>query len=319
MADLEDKLRAKKLSDMGLKVIICVPLITWERVDGVLNLASRKDISLDNDTIDLLVTVGNQVAVAVHNARLHQELQGRIAMLKEKKDMIQFFAYSISHDLKNPAVGIYGLTKRLYEKNASRLDEKGLECCELILKTTEYMLQLVDRLNSYISAKEGTLCPESIEMGGLLDSIRMELDPQITARGITWIKPNLIPVIVADRLSLTRALRNLIDNALKYGGPDLKKIAVEYREEGEFHILSVWDDGVPIGPELAGRIFEPFQRDPSSKGVAGSGLGMAIVKEVAERHGGKAWVDTACPKGARISLSIKKGLTPHNPLNNNER
>ncbi len=317
VSDLEDKQRAERLAAMGLKVIICVPLITWERVDGVMNLASRSVVSLDTDKIDLLVTVGNQIAVALHNARLYKELQGRLTMLKEKKDMIQFFAYSISHDLKSPATGIYGLTKRLWEKHSSQLDEKGLECCELIFKTADYMLQLVSRLNSYVSAKEGTLNPEPLNVREIVESIRNELKPEMVRRKIRWRQPEVFPDIVADRLSFTRVIRNIIDNSLKYGGPGLSEIAVDCEENENFHIFSVSDDGTGIAPEMADKIFEPFQRDPSARGVAGSGLGMAIVKEIAERHGGKAWIDSSRPKGARISLSIRKDLVPEHPLNTN--
>ncbi|RJR21071.1 MAG: GAF domain-containing protein [Desulfobacteraceae bacterium] len=319
VTDLEDKKRAERLAAMGFKVIICVPLVTWDRVDGVMNLASSRVVSLDHGKIDLLVTVGNQIAVAVHNARLYKELQGRLAMLKEKKDMIQFVAYSISHDLKSPATGLYGLTKRLWEKNAGQLDDKGRECCELILKTADYMLQLVERLNSYVSAKEGTLRPELVNVLEIIDSVKGGIEHEITKRGIRWLQPESFPRIVADRISFARVIRNLVDNALKYGGPSLSEIAVEYCENDDFHIFSVTDDGAGISLELAEKIFEPFHRDPSSRGVAGSGLGMAIVKEIAERHGGKAWVDTSRPKGARISMSISKTLVADQVINSNNR
>ncbi|NCO60444.1 GAF domain-containing protein [bacterium] len=317
VSDLEDKQRAERLAAMGLKVIICVPLITWERVDGVMNLASKSVVSLDPDKIDLLVTIGNQIAVALHNARLYNELQERLAMLKEKKEMIQFFAYSISHDLKSPATGIYGLTKRLWEKHSSQLDEKGRECCELILKTADYMLQLVSRLNSYVSSKEGAMNPEPLNVREIVESIKTELQPEMAARNIRWRLPDVFPDIVADRLSFTRVIRNLLDNSLKYGGSGLTEIAVECAEDESFYIFSISDDGAGIAPEMADKIFEPFQRDPSARGVAGSGLGMAIVKEIAERHGGKAWIDPSRPRGARISLSIRKDLKPGNQLTAN--
>jgi signal transduction histidine kinase len=318
VADLEDRKRAERLSSMGLKVIVCVPLILWERVEGVINLASRRLISLDHEKIDLLVTVGNQIAVAHHSAMLQRELEGRLAMLKKKKDTIEFVAYSISHDLKSPATGLYGLTRRLWERNSALLDEKGRECCELILKTADYMLQLVERLNGFVSAKEGALRPEKFDSGEVIGAIRSELEPQLAKRGIQWRQSPNLPVIVADKISFGRVIRNLLDNALKYAGTGLSEITVEYEDREGFHVFSVADDGVGIGAELAERIFEPFHRDPSSKGIAGSGLGMAIVKEIAERHGGKAWVDLGRPKGAKVCLSLSKGLIPDKALNSNQ-
>jgi signal transduction histidine kinase len=177
------------------------------------------------------------------------------------------------------------------------------------------MLQLVERLNNFVSAKEGTLTPESFNAGEVIEFVRNELEPEMAERKIGWRQPEVFPDIVADRLSFTRVIRNLIDNSLKYGGPGLTEIAVECGEDESFYIFSISDDGAGIAPETAGKIFEPFQRDPSARGVAGSGLGMAIVKEIAERHGGKAWADSSRPRGARISLSIRKDLVPDQPLN----
>ena len=123
--ELEDKQRASVLLGRGVKNIICVPLIIMDEVGGVMNLTSSKAIMLDQGKIDLLTAVGNQIAVAGNHAKLYQDLKKKIKMLKEKEEMIKYFAYSISHDLKSPAIGIFGLTKRLQEKYGEILDEKG--------------------------------------------------------------------------------------------------------------------------------------------------------------------------------------------------
>jgi len=125
VSDLKDRKRSVFLADKGLNIVLCVPLITMGRVRGVMNLATSKDIQLDEDKIDLLTTIGNQIAVAADNARLYADLEDKIGALREKKDMIKFFAYSVSHDLKSPAVSLYALTKRLNEKYVHILDEKG--------------------------------------------------------------------------------------------------------------------------------------------------------------------------------------------------
>ncbi|MBW1888712.1 MAG: GAF domain-containing protein [Deltaproteobacteria bacterium] len=154
VSELEDKDRAAFLSKMGLKIIICVPLISMDKVGGVMNLGSEKIIRLDQNKIDLLTTIGNQIAIAADNAKYYEELQHKIKALKEKQEMIKFFTYSVSHDLKSPAIGIYGLTRRLQEKYIQTLDEKGKVYCNQILNAARQMVDLVEKINEYIAAKE---------------------------------------------------------------------------------------------------------------------------------------------------------------------
>ena len=154
VSDLEDRKRVALLLDKGFNVVLCVPLITMGKVRGVMNLATSKEIQLDQGKIDLFTTIGNQIAVAADNVRLYADLEAQIGTLREKREVIKFFAYSVSHDLKSPAVALYALTKRLNEKYAHILDEKGKEHCRQILRTAERVVALVEQLNSYIVAKE---------------------------------------------------------------------------------------------------------------------------------------------------------------------
>jgi signal transduction histidine kinase len=118
----------------------------------------------------------------------------------------------------------------------------------------------------------------------------------------------MMPEIKADRLSILRVLRNLVDNALKYGGDDLSEIGLEYRGSDEVHIISVSNDGVSIKQEDFERIFGPFQRHETARGTEGTGLGLAIVKALAERHGGKVWVESRREKGTSFYVSISRSL-----------
>ena len=125
-------------------------------------------------------------------------------------------------------------------------------------------------------------------------------------RKIKWIESDPLPEILADKLSLSRVFRNLVDNALNYGGESLSEIRIEYEESDAFHIFSISDDGVGIKEKNRQKIFEVFQRDETSKGVAGSGLGLAIVKEIVERHDGNVFLADDRKNGATFRISIAK-------------
>ena len=228
--------------------------------------------------------------------------------LKESSEKIKRFAYSISHDLKSPAVGIYGLTKRLHQGYAELLDERGRSYCNQILKTAEQIAVLAEQIMMYISSKESPLNIESIKLGDITQIIREEFSPHLSIRGIRWLEPENLPEIRADRLSLLRVLRNLIDNALKYAGDDLSEIMVGHSESEDAHVLFLTNNGATISDEVSEKIFQPFERDKPSAAIKGVGLGLAIVRELAERHGGKAWVRSSEDEGTTFFISISKGL-----------
>jgi len=310
VSELEDKMRAAFLLSKGIKGVICVPLITMDKTVGVMNLAADKMIELDPFKIDLLRAMGNQIAVAATNAKLFEELKNNIETIKEKKEMIKFFAYSISHDLKSPATSVYGLAKRLQEKYEGSLDGSGRAYCDQILKTSEQMVSLVEDINAYITTREVALNIERIDVKEITEGIREGFSTILLQRGIKWVQPERLPEIFGDRLALSRAFRNLVDNALKYGGEKLREIKIGYKESDSFHIFSFGDDGVGIREGDREKIFEVFQRNETSKGTAGSGLGLAIVREVAARHGGNAWVDNGGGRGTTFYVSIPMDLGP---------
>lgn len=227
--------------------------------------------------------------------------------LKESSEKIKFFAYSISHDLKSPAAGLYGLTKRLQNDYAEILDEKGQRYCEQILKTAEQIAALVEQINVFISTKEVPLTIERIAIKEIFQMVREEYSSQLSIREIKWSEPDYIPEIEADRLCIIRALRNLVDNALKYGGEALSEIKVRYGGSDDSHIISVKDNGIGLNEQDSHQdIFTPFIRKKTSKGIQGSGLGLAIIREIAEKHGGEVWLEPGQERGITFYISIPK-------------
>lgn len=306
VSELPDQARVKLLSNKGFLVVICVPLIALDQVVGVMNLAARKMVHLTPQAIDLLIVMGNLIAVAANNARLNEELKEKARQLEEQKTAIQFFAYTASHDLKSPAVGIFGLTQRLQKQFGPLLADKGKELCRQIQNAASRIESLTREINAYIAAKEGPRRLEEVDLDQLLEALEREYGPALQARHIGWRRPASLPVLRCERLALTRVLQNLMDNALKYGGPGLSQIEALYQETETHHVLGVKDDGVGIAPAGAARLFEAFQRGETAQGTEGTGLGLAIVREVARRHGGQAWLESQPGQGAAFFISIAK-------------
>ena len=233
--------------------------------------------------------------------RLEREIQ-------DYADKIKSFAYSVSHDLKNPLIAIHGLTKLLQKHYQDRLDDRGKLFCEQITKESQHALLLIEEINTLIRTKENPLTFENLDMKEILAQVREEFLTNLTNRQVQWLEPDFLPKVKADRMSLLRVFRNLVDNALKYGGPTLSRITIGYQEREDKHVFWVQDDGIGVATTQCENIFGTFQRGDTSRGQEGTGLGLAIVREIALRHGGQAWAEPCSNQGVTFFISLAKNL-----------
>ena len=228
--------------------------------------------------------------------------------LQESSKKIKEFAYSVVHDLKNPAISIHGLVRLLNSKCGHLLDDKGKKFCAQILSSSEEIASLVDKINVFISAQEVPLVLQQVSLRETLKIVREGFSVQLELRSLKWREPKNLPEITVDRLSLLRILRNLVDNALKYGGEKLSEIEIGYKDAGDFHVLSVRDDGVGLGNKESDGLFSMFMRKKTALGIEGAGLGLAIVKEVAAQHRGQVWIEHNPQQGITFYVSFSKSL-----------
>lgn len=229
-------------------------------------------------------------------------------VLRQQSEMIKRFAYSVVHDLKSPAVSLAALADLFHRRYGDALDDRGRLFCDQIKQTSNQISELVQNINTYIAAKELPLRLEIFELREMFDSLRQEFADRVTARKISWVEPEKVPVIKADKIALLRILRNFVDNALKYGGQDLSRIEIGYRETPEHHQFFVHDDGVGLPMEAEEKIFEIFHRGQTACGTSGAGLGLAITRELAEKMGGEVWAERPSDQGAIFFIYIAKGL-----------
>jgi PAS domain S-box-containing protein len=272
---------------------------------------AEQELSRYRDHLEDLVKERTAELARTNEQLTHEVEERRRAerALRDSSEKLKFFAYSVAHDLKSPAIGVYGLTKRLSKHARDVLDEKGRNYCDQILKVSEHIAALVEKINVYIATKEARLSIERINVGEVLQMLKDEFSVRLSIRQIDWRTPETALEINADRLSMLRAFRNLVDNSLKYGGERLSRIWTEYEQSEDLHIFSFSDDGKGLKEEDSEKIFGAFQRNETSSGIEGAGLGLTIVKEIAERHGGKVWVEPRSKEGTTFfCISISKHL-----------
>ena len=299
--------------------IISSPIKDWQgnvtaAIEMVEDITDKKrkeeELRKYRENLEVMVKERTEKLTASNKA-LKQEIVNRQEAekaLELSSEEIKHFAYSVSHDLKNPSIAIHGLTRLLTKNCNELLDERGKHYCQQILRSSEQIASLVEMINIYMSTKETVLRVDTINLADLVVIIREEFAVPLNIRQIELSDSHPLPEIRADRIALLRVLRNLVDNSLKYGGDSLTRIVVGYNETEDHHIISVSDDGVGLTEEESQDVFGLFIRQKTAAGIAGTGLGLTIVKEIADQHGGKVWPEVNADRGITFNVSISKQL-----------
>lgn len=335
-----------KCNEFGFETLLLIP-IRWENsILGLIHLADPRENAVPPEMVEVLEGVAMGLGTSIKRvqareelSRAHDELELRVQRrtrelalankmlteeieerkkveeaLRQSSEKLKLFAYSVMHDLKSPAIGIHGLTKLLQKQYACQLDERGKRYCDQITRASELSAALVEKINNYIASKEAPLEMERLHSSDLFQFIRNEFAERMQERHIRWTEPEYDVEILADRLSLLRVIRNLVDNALKYGGDRLSRIRIGHEASPDFHTFSVEDDGIGIKKEDCEKIFGLFKRHTSSSGVAGTGLGLSIVREIAERHGGKVWAEPGQGGGTVFYIALPREVQEERSL-----
>ncbi len=235
--------------------------------------------------------------------QLSQELQAVNAELKT-------FAYTVSHDLKAPLRGIDGYSRFLMEDYIEQLDEEGRFFLTNIRQAVRQMNQLIDDLLAYSRMERRTLTPRTFSLVRLVEGLLAEKRAEIEAGGVTISRQIECPEITADSDGLTIALRNLIDNAIKYSASVASPhIEIGARREGDHCLIWVKDNGIGFDMQFQERIFEIFQRLHTTEEYSGTGVGLAIVRKAIQRMGGRIWAESMPGQGAVFYLKIPQPIT----------
>jgi light-regulated signal transduction histidine kinase (bacteriophytochrome) len=219
---------------------------------------------------------------------------------------LESFSYSVSHDLRTPLRAIHGYTQMLSEKYVAQLDDGARNMMNAVLRNTAKMGRLIDELLTFSKLGKKELQITPVDMTGLatgaLNDIRNSL-PSVKAN-IT-----LLPLAAAhaDPNLMNQVFANLISNAIKYSGrKDNPVIEIGSKEESTEIIYYVKDNGVGFDMKYYDKLFGVFQRLHGADDFEGTGVGLALVKRIVTRHGGKVWAEAELGKGAIFYFSLNK-------------
>lgn len=242
--------------------------------------------------------------VAKLNLELEQRVEERTARLLATNKDLESFTYTVSHDLRTPIRAIDGFAKILQRRLAGRIDEKEAHYLECVLEGSKKMGILIDDLLAFsrmgrIEKRESRF---SLEL--LFQQVYKDVTNNLDKERIDFSMDPL-PEIKGDREMLKLAVANMLGNAVKYSSTRVKSvIMVECKKKTDHFEIIISDNGVGFEMEYHHKVFDIFQRLHTDEEFEGSGVGLAIVKKVINRHGGEVWVSSELEKGTKIYFTI---------------
>lgn len=229
-------------------------------------------------------------------------------LLESANAELESFSYSVSHDLQAPLRAISGFSQAVMEDYASKLDADGKRYLNLIQDNAALMGQLIQDLLTFSRLGRQQISTSEIDMESLAKEVFEQVKIQVPNQGVVEFKLGSLPRARGDSAMIRQVFVNLFSNALKFTrGLQVAIIEVGYRKEGDAGFYYVKDNGAGFDMRYVEKLFGVFQRLHTVDEFEGTGIGLALVKRIITRHGGKIWVEGALNQGACFYFTLPQG------------
>jgi PAS domain S-box-containing protein len=240
--------------------------------------------------------------------RLNEDLEQRVAertkQLEEANKELEAFSYSVSHDLRAPLRAINGFSRILIEDYAPQMPEGAARYLEIVRSNAKQMGQLVDDLLAFSKLGRQPLRKQSVEPAAVARQVLDELQGEHEGRSV-HLSVGVMPTAQADPALLKQVYANLLSNAIKYTrGRDEARVEAGWVTRDDAPAYYVRDNGVGFDMQYANKLFGVFQRLHRTEEFEGTGVGLAIVQRIVQRHGGRVWAEAEEGKGATFYFTL---------------
>ncbi len=302
---------AHPLAHVGALAVL--PLSVGGEARGVIAVAIFRQRTWQEADRALLVTAVRQLQTGLERsealaqvARQHAQLEARAGELADLNRELEAFSYSVSHDLRAPLRHIAGfadLARGLPPGPDGRLERY----LDHIATAAARMSALIESLLTHARLGRQEVRRVNVDLAALVQGVRLELAPDEEGRQVTW-QVGALPGVPGDPGLLRLVLQNLLSNALKYTrGREHAVISVTAEVTGDEVLLAVSDNGAGFDPQYADRLFTPFGRLHRQEDFEGTGVGLANVRRIVTRHGGRVWAEGRPGEGATFFVAFPLG------------
>lgn len=305
--DIEDD-RVQYVRKAGFKSVLAVPLMRKDRLVGSLVVRRKHSGDFPEETVELIQTFAAQSAIALHNARLFQELEVKGHELRKADKHKSEFLASMSHELRTPLNAILGYTELILDDIYGEVPERIREVIERLEKNGSHLLRLInDVLDiSKIEAGQLELSLEEYSFQETVQTVMTSLEPLATEKELDLKMriPQRLPNGKGDQQRIAQVLVNLIGNAVKF--TEQGEVVVDISTADGRFLVKVSDTGPGLSDLEKDYIFSEFYQvdHRSTRSEGGSGLGLSIAKRIVELHGGAIWVETVPGKGSIFIFTL---------------
>ena len=281
-----------------------VPLFN-EKGEIVASLAITRDITMQKQAVAALQNEISERRKAEEEIRiLNHELRLRAAQLEQSYADLESFSVTASHDLREPLIVIEWFSNNLLKKYGNKLDDDAKESVALIKDKARQMAQLINDLLSFSRVSTKAVSRSLIDMKGLFENVFSEMKAAVGDREVQFVVSDT-PSAWGDPQMIRQVLVNLLSNALKYtrtrASAHIEIGGLRGESENSYYVR---DNGIGFGGDDSANLFGLFQRLKTSQGFEGTGVGLAIVKRIIEKHGGRVWAEGKVDGGATFSFSL---------------
>lgn len=247
-----------------------------------------------------------QEELRLHKERLEELVQQRTAQLEAANKELEAFSYSVSHDLRAPLRHVSGYVELLGKHFQTDLSEKGRHYLEVIVDSVRQMGTLIDELLQFSRTGRIEMHRSDENMNVIVQESVQYLQQESSKRKIDWIIGTM-PSVFCDSAMIKLVWMNLLSNAVKFTCTrDSAKIEIGVQEEIKELVFFVRDNGVGFDMQYAQKLFGVFQRLHSMEEFEGTGIGLANVRRIISRHGGRTWAEAETDKGATFYFTLPK-------------